>query len=168
MVRVRFEGGEELARRLNALPAALSQRILTAVLKLAAEPMRARMAQLAPRAPGEPDIADHIGISVASRIGATGGGKWRSREEGEAAVAVGPTKAFFYGLYLEYGFQHYKNSGFVSAQPFMRPAFDTVAPQSLGIIGDELWKVLRVAAESGTTPPTSGGRFSDELGGMAA
>lgn len=153
MFTMRIEGGEELARRLNALASALTMKIVMSALYAGAEPMRARMSQLCVRAPGAPDIADNIGVSAATRLGSTGGGRWRAREEGEYAVAIGPTKAFFYGLFLEYGTVK------MSARPFMRPAFDAVAPQSLGIIGQQLWDALRDTANRG--PSFGGGRFSN-------
>lgn len=160
MYAMRFEGGTELARNLNALPVAVSARICMAVLKLAAHPIQERATQLAPHAPGEPDLRDNIGISAASRLGSTEGGRWRAREEGEFAVAIGPTKDFFYGLFQEYGTVRH------GAQPFMRPAFDSEAPKALGIIGRELWIAIRatirpVQAPSvgSTTPAFGGGRF---------
>lgn len=152
---MRFEGGEQLARKLRALPPALSQKILRAALKEAAEPMRARMAAYAPREPGAPDLADNIGISLASRIGSTAGGQWRARHDAfEQAVAVGPTKAFFYGLFQEYGTTRH------GAQPFMRPAFDEVSPESLGILGRALWEAIRKEAGTGSAQvPSAGGRL---------
>lgn len=155
MFTMRFEGGEELGRTLNALPAKLSYRVLIEGLKEAGEPMRQRMGQLAPREPGAPDLADNMGISVASRIGSTEGGRWRAREEGEAAVAVGPTKHFFYGIFQEYGTSRH------GAQPFARPAFDSEAPKALGIMGRIFWTVLASKginrAIRTTSGPISGG-----------
>ena len=145
MWSAKFEGGRELAETLLSLPPALSYRVLIEGLKDAAEPMRARMAQLAPREPGAPDLADNMGISVASRIGSTAGGRWVSREEGQAAVAVGPTKGFFYGLFQEYGTSRHR------AQPFARPAFDSEAPTALGIMGRVYWTIL---ASKGVHRPT--------------
>lgn len=133
---MRFEGGAELARTLESLPAALSYRVLIEGLKEAAEPMRQRMAELAPREPGAPDLAENMGISVADRIGSTEGGRWQAREKEQAVVAVGPTKNFFYGLFQEYGTSRH------GAQPFMRPAFDTTAPIALGIMGRVFWTIL--------------------------
>lgn len=136
-IQMRFEGGEELARTLRALPEALTVRLVRAVLKEAAEPMRLRMARLAPHEPGAPDLRDSMTISVANRIGSTAGGRWRAREDRhEQAVAVGPSKDAFYGIFQEYGTVHH------GAQPFMRPAFDAIAPESLAIIRRALWREL--------------------------
>jgi HK97 gp10 family phage protein len=128
---MRVEGGEELARTLNALPEAVSRKVQLEALKKAAQPMRASMASHAPRGDQPPHIADNIGISVARRRADT--------EEGPSVV-VGPVKGFAYGLPLEYGTRH------TAAQPFMRPAFDTDAPSSLGIVGQELWAALEKRA----------------------
>jgi HK97 gp10 family phage protein len=136
MWSARFDGGEELARTLTALPAALSYRVLIEGLKEAAEPMRSAMGRNAPREPGAPDLADNMGISVASRLGSTSGGRWQAREEGQAAVAVGPTKNFFYGLFQEYGTKRH------GAHPFARPAFDSEAPKALEIMKRVYWTIL--------------------------
>lgn len=138
----KFEGGRELASALRSLPEALSRDVLINALTEAAEPMRQRMSQLAPREPGKPDIADNIGISVANRLGDVGGGRWEARHEDEHAVAVGPTKNFFYGIFLEYGTVKMR------AQPFMRPAFDTEAPRAFSQIGNRIWAAIRDRAMS--------------------
>lgn len=137
MVEVKFEGGEELARTLNALPAELTRKIVLAALFLAAEPMRRSASSFAPREPGAPDLADNIGVSVADRIGSVEGGRWAAREDQQHAVAVGPTKGFYYGLFQEYGTVRHV------AQPFMRPAFDAEATTALTILSDELWWAIR-------------------------
>ena len=134
---MQMTGWKELGARLRALPDAYTRTIVIDALKEAAEPMRARMAQLAPREPGAPDLADNIGISVANRLGDVGGGRWEARHDEEHAVAVGPTKDFFYGLFQEYGTVHHR------AQPFMRPAFDSESGKALTILTQELWKPLR-------------------------
>lgn len=118
-----FEGGEELAAALDRLSTRVSRRLLREALIEGAEPIRRRAGHLAPRAPGAPDLADNIGISV-------------SRSEDEATIAVGPTQGFFYGLFQEYGTVHHR------AQPFMRPAFESEANRALGIVGQALWREL--------------------------
>jgi HK97 gp10 family phage protein len=131
-----WEGGKDLARAIRALPAELQEKAIVASLKDAAEPIRRRMEDLAPREPGKPDIADWIVISVASRIGDVGGGRWEAKHDQEWAVAIGPAKAFFYGLFLEYGTRR------AGARPFMRPAFDTEHPKSLSILASSLWRLI--------------------------
>lgn len=154
MVGLRIEGGQELARNLNALPARVSRRIMNEALRDAAEPMRARMAALAPREPGAPDLADNIVVSVAQRIGSTEGGAWRPRfDDKEAAVAVGPAKNYFYGLMQEFGTVRH------GAQPFARPAFSSEASKALSILTAALWTAIagRGGIQIGTSNvPVSG------------
>jgi HK97 gp10 family phage protein len=119
---VRVEGGAELARNLNSLSTRLSRRIQTDALIEGAGPIQKSASAFAPREPGKPDLADNIGISPL--------------RGGDPAVAVGPTKDFYYGLFQEEGTTRH------GAQPFMRPAFDSEAQRSLAIIGMALWREL--------------------------
>lgn len=152
-----MQGADDLARVLRNLPEAIQRDRMVKALRRGGEPMRERMAQLAPRGRGRDTdfehMADNIVVSLANRIGSTAGGRWRPRDETEHAVAVGPQKSFFYGLFQEYGTVHH------GAQPFMRPAFDSVAPQSLGVIRDELWDMLREYVDREVDTSTMGGRF---------
>lgn len=122
---LRFEGGAELAKNLDQLSIRVQKNVMREALTEGAEPIRSRASQIAPYEPGPPDLRDNIGISTA-----------RVREPGDiAAVAVGPTKGFAYGLLQEVGTSRH------AAQPFMRPAFSE-APKSLSIIGASLWRAL--------------------------
>lgn len=121
MFAMRFEGGQQLAKRLQQLPLNVGRRTMLQALKDGAEPIQERAADLAPRAPGAPDLADHIVVATV-------------RGE-DPTVAVGPTREFLYGFYQEFGTSRH------SAQPFMRPAFNE-SPKSLGIIGGALWRAL--------------------------
>lgn len=136
-----IHGGNELAAKLNALPQGPKKVLLTSGRR-AAEPIRLRASQLAPRAPGAPDLADNIGISSIA-----------TRRQDEVSYAIGPTKAFFYGFYQEYGTIHH------GAQPFMRPAFQSAAPQALGLLGQMLWQEIRALAGQGVNLGGVGGRF---------
>jgi HK97 gp10 family phage protein len=120
-----FEGGTALANALASLSQGVSRRIQREVLKEAAEPMRREMAILAPHEPGPPDLRDTMTISPA-----------RGEDEQEVAVAVGPSKAGFYGSQQEFGNINH------AAQPFARPAFDAKVSESLKLIGDGLWREL--------------------------
>ncbi len=128
-----FSGGQELAKALNALPAAVSVKVQRDALRLAAEPMRAEAAALAPRGPDAPHIAENIVISI-PRTGLA------DVSDEAAVVAVGPDKKYFYGFFWEYGWIHH------AAHPFMRPAFDTKAEASLAIIGQQLWAAIAKAS----------------------
>lgn len=133
----------DLIQRLQALPGAMSQPILVRALKSGATVIQSRAAALAPRSSpdsGQPGhLADHIGVSVAKKV------EGRVLGEQEAAVAVGPTALFWWGLVQEHG----PHDGTYPAHPFMRPALDTGADPALRIVIDELWIALRAAAEQG-------------------
>lgn len=122
-IAMRFEGGDELAANLAKLSMPLSKKIVREALLEAAEPIRAMAARIAPHAPGAPDLRDHIAVAPV-----------RSSELG--AVAVGPTREFYYGFFQEFGTKHH------GAHAFMRPAFDTQAEKALGVLGKALWREL--------------------------
>lgn len=128
MVKMRFEGGAELAKAFEQLTARVSKRTLRESLEEAAEPMRRNMSSLAPRAPGAPDLADNIVIATARTKSVEG--------NQSAAVAVGPAKEFFYGFFQEFGTVHHP------AQPFMRPAFDGGVSKVLSGLARSLWTAL--------------------------
>lgn len=116
--------GRDLAEALSKIPLRVSKRMLREALAEAiGEPMRKRMAQLAPHEPGPPDIRDAIVISNA-------------RLRDEAGVYVGPARGFFYGYFQEFGTANH------SAQPFVRPAFDSEGPRGLGPMGAAIWREL--------------------------
>lgn len=123
-IGMKFEGGAELAKLLDQLSVRTSANVMRAALKEGGEAIRAHAASIAPRAPGAPDIADNIGISTANPRGEA------------AAVKIGPTKGFAYGLPQEFGTVHH------GAQPFMRPAFDAKAGAALNLIGLAIWRAL--------------------------
>jgi len=87
-------------------------------------------------------LADHIAISLARSVGSVEGGRGRSVKvtDYQAAVAVGPEKPYYYGLFLEYGTIKMRR-----AWPFLRPAFDETAPTSLQIIQREIWAALQAS-----------------------
>lgn len=134
-IQMRFEGGKELAEELAKLPSRVGRRMLIQALKDAAEPMRERASRSAPHEPGAPDLRENIAISVTQRIPDSEGGS-RRRDDTEAAVAMGPTKGFFYGFFQEFGTVHH------GAQPFMRPAFDHGASPALDAIRASMWQAL--------------------------
>jgi HK97 gp10 family phage protein len=140
---VRFEGGADLAAVLRALPDDVRPDLMLEGLTQAAEPMRQRMGQLAPRGPDAPHLADSMSIS-------------RLREfdgvrvaETEVAVAVGPAKEFFYGFFWEFGWIRHP-----TPHPFMRPAYDEFRDRAFEVIGQEFWNAV---ARSRSTRSTSGG-----------
>src|SRR5690348_6093500 len=137
MIEWRFEGGAELAKNLRDLPDAVSLGVQRKALRVAAEPIRAHAASMAPRGPDAPHIAENIVIGTPAITGVTA----EHIRDNQAVVAVGPEKSFFYGFFWEYGTIK------LLARPFMRPAFDTQAGVSLGIIGRELDVAIQTATK---------------------
>lgn len=145
-------GGEDLARIFGAMGPAFRP-VLNGMLKRAGEPMRARMASLAPRSSGEiqrPDravghMADHMVISVVRKI------EGEPLTEQQAGIAIGPAAAYWWSRFSEYGTIHQP------ARAFARPAFDTTVDQALGIIQDESWALIRSMSGSSSGPSTGGG-----------
>jgi HK97 gp10 family phage protein len=144
LVSVKFEGGAQLAKNLEALPAALRGRVLRDALREGAELIRARASQLAPRAPGAPDLADAIVV-----------GKVRANADEAAAgavlVGIGVPKRFFYDAMLEFGTKH------MPAQAFYRPALDQEGGRAIKVIGAGLWAALAKAGGTGGRGSSSGG-----------
>lgn len=116
MIGMKFEGGQELASGLRQLSQRVSRSIQYKALRAGAAPVQQSAKASAPYQPGSPDLRENIGVSIA-----------RSRD-GDAALAVGPTKGFAYGLPQEIG------TSKMPAHPFMRPAFDTQQGAALSAV----------------------------------
>lgn len=141
MATLRFEGGKELEAALKSLSTRVSRRIQREALYDAAEPMRRAMAAKAPHAPGKPDLRDTMTISDV-------------REEGNQAVAIGPSKVGFYGSFHEFG------SANQPAIPWARPAFDEKVETALQVLAREIWTALAARGVSRSVTrdvPVSGG-----------
>ncbi len=132
--RVSVAGDKDLMKALNALGERLKKQHLQDALEDAAEPIRARMEALAPTGDEAPHIKDHIGISPATKVEGV------RLHEDQAAVAIGPTKGFFYGWFLEFGTAH------MPAQPFVRPAFDAEHQGALRRLAGVIWNRLKGSA----------------------
>ena len=150
MISVQFEGGKELVAALGTLSKAMSKKILIESLKDAAEPMRARMARLAPK--GDPQ---GVNLSQSMEVMTS-----RGQDALEAAVAVGPTKEAFYGSFQEFGTAHH------AAQPFARPAFDSEKEKALQLLAAALWREL--AARGVNRGTVLGGPVNDSGGGSGS
>jgi HK97 gp10 family phage protein len=138
-VTLRFEGGQQLAAALKGLPSRVSKRMLLEALRQAAEPLRDRMEQNAPVGPDAPHLRDMVVV-----------GPSRGQDAREAAVAVGATRAGFYGSFQEFGTAHH------AAQPWARPAFDATYQQVLRALADEIWIEL---SARGIRRPSGGDGF---------
>lgn len=157
MFSLKIQGGPQLAKALDSLGFTKQRAVLTNILKHGAEPYKTGMERHAPREPPAPDLAANIVIASVTRVSGTETLGSRSRNEGEAAVAVGPAKAFrgtddasakrsaIQPIALEYGTVK------MGAQPFARPAFDEGSDEALKIIQDDIWAELRKQAGTSTT-----------------
>lgn len=126
MISVKLEGASQLLAKLNEMSRPASRQAQREMLRNAAEPIRRGMAVFAPHEPGKPDLRDEMVISNA-----------QGQDGQEVAVAVGPSRAGFYGSFQEFGTSRH------AAQPFARPAFDKHAPDALDILADEIWFSIR-------------------------
>lgn len=142
MVKFKILGGAELASALNDLPSRVSKKVMREALEVAGEPIRQGMQQLAPRRAPAPDIADHMVISTAKVEGLID-------NDQTAAVAIGPARGFFYGLFLEYG------TVFMGAKPFARPAFEAGVQKALAEIVRSTWTALASRGISRSTSAPS-------------
>lgn len=138
MIRAAFGGGREIAAKLETLSKRLNKRVTRDALTTGAYPIQATAQRLAPRRRPAPDMADHIEIGTA-----------RARPGETAAVKVGPTTDHHYAFFVEQGTVH------MSAQPFLRPAFDQNFGKALDIIRDAFWTELAaVGVSQSSSVPT--------------
>jgi len=148
-VNVTMTGAQDLRKRLDSLPHALSRKVQVQALKKGAEPIRAMAASLAPRSEGSGEhLADHIIIAVPSESQLGDEGLFDT-----AAVHIGPARRFFYGSFREFG------TAFQPARPFLRPAFDSQTGRSMNIVLAETWAAIRKALAIGGGRSTTGGNL---------
>jgi len=115
-----IQGLQALMATLGNLPSALDQKqILAKALRVGAEPIRARAAELAPL--GETGkLREEMMISVQQQVASS------------AVAKIGPARLEFYGQFSEFGDSRQ------SAHPFLRPALDEKQEEALRIVGEEL------------------------------
>lgn len=135
-------GHDEIMRALRGLSERVAKRALQDALMESAEPIRQRMETMSKRGDDAPHLKDNIGISRVSRVDGV------RLHEDAAAVAIGPTKSFFYGFFLEFGTVK------MTPQPFARPAFDIEKGTALKHFAAE---VRRMLASKGVSFSRSGG-----------
>lgn len=136
MVGATLTGQNDLVSRMSGLSVELRRSAIVNAVKAGAEPIRARIEELAPAGADAPHIKDNIGISTASKVDGV------KVTEGEAAVAIGPTKGYFYGIFHEFGWKFHP-----SARPFVRSGFEQTKEEALAIVGRELWAAVSAMAK---------------------
>ena len=123
--RITLEGGDELLRQLRRIDESMQGATLTQATADGADVLVQGMRVVAPR--GESGIlASDKGIGMEQSI----------KDTKVAEFEIGPTKRAFYGVFQELG------TIWMSANPFMRPAYDTEKPNVVKAIGDTLRKAL--------------------------
>jgi HK97 gp10 family phage protein len=143
---IRIEGFDQLARNLRNVPKAFSNRLMKQALIQGGEPIRQTAASTAPRAPGAPDLADHIVVSVSRR-----------EQPGDVAVGVGPANERRSDTGANYGVQGFMletGTARMQARPFLRAAFLANVTESLQIVRRVLWEGL---IRAGVTTARGGG-----------
>ena len=128
--RVKLEGFAELDRALRLLPEKMQKAPIRSSMrkvgdKLAAD-MRSRVARSRVH-------SKHIGDAIEIR-------GIKQKVANAVGLAIGPTRAFFYGFFIEKGTSRH------AAQPWARPAFDAWAPTALRELRVILWKRIQSAA----------------------
>lgn len=121
---IEIEGWEELEAKLQQMADNInSQEVLENALMDGAEIVRGAAQAQAPYRTGQ--LSGNIEVSK------------RGREK--YSVRVGPSGSGFYGRFLEYG------TSYMAAQPFMRPALDSVRVQAEAAISDSIWRAVQEA-----------------------
>lgn len=149
MIRMTFEGGDEIAAALATRSARVSRKIQIEALSEAGAPMQKHVRRIAPRAPGAPDVADNINMAPVRK---------RADAPGDISVGIGVPRKFYYDWFLEFGTVDMR------AQPMWRPSFDGNVQAALKTVRDAFWRELaaRGIGRSVTTPsrPTGPGRLT--------
>lgn len=134
-VRMKVEGLKGVDRALEDLPAATAKNVARRVLKKAAQPLIRSAKSRAPVAHG--DLKNSIGVS--SRL-TRSQRRFRNRKKDVVELYVGPSADPASHL-QEFG------SSIHSAQPYMRPAWDTNKRGMLDIVEAEIWQEVAKAAK---------------------
>lgn len=138
-----FKTSGDLDKALMEWAKPVQRAVKLQVLREAGEPIRSRMAALAPRSDEAPHIYQNVVMSPARSVDGV-----RLRED-EAALAIGPDgRVAAHGILQEFGTAHH------GPQPFARPAWDSESPRALRILGDVLWNAVK--KRNGTARSTSG------------
>lgn len=145
---VRITGAREMEAVLRQLPQHIAKQALTKALRAAAEPILDEARALAPVGQeskgrvrlrttrrGKVAIANYGKLKLSLRIATVPA----SQTPHSATVAVSVGKAFW-GLFVEFG------TRFMSARPFLRPAFEAKKTEALNRLGKALGDEIEKAA----------------------
>jgi len=132
---IRISGFKELDEAFKTLPTAVSRRTLRAAIKKALLPVASDASRNAPRDKGV--LGENIKYGTKLARGQQGDSTVR---KGYASGFVGTIRKSAHGLFKEFG------TSKDSAEPFMRPAWDSGKAKVLQVISDESWKSLQKMA----------------------
>lgn len=154
MIGLRVEGFASFDKIMRGLDPTKARGVKVKILRAAAEPIRERMEELVTIGEVAPHIVDHIKVSPVRKVNDQDFGGEMALDEDAAAVAIGPSKDYFYGKFLEFGTAPHGNHPGTPANPFASPAFDEKKDAALKIAADEMWKQIRNSAERSTAGRT--------------
>jgi hypothetical protein len=153
-----FKGFKELYRAIDHLPEVVLKKELEPILVRSLEPMAEYARIMAPNDPltGPPwDLSASIAVGTRQRSGRAK--RDRALGKYDARAYMGPTKfGYPQAIFAEFGTTHRfwkpdpgsdKYVGVMSAQPFMRPAWDSEKKYALGIISRDLGERLHMIAK---------------------
>lgn len=146
-VQQQLIGWTDLARGLGQLPTRVSKRVVRAALMAGGQPIASMASQKAPRAPGEPDLADNIIVAPA---------RSPRGDASTTTVAIGPRASFGPRSHV-YPTAQELGTAFHEAHPYLRPAFEARAHGALGIIGSAIMAALITRDVVGSTRGSGGG-----------
>lgn len=136
-VTVEMEGLKELEKALYELPKATAKNTGRKALRAGAQPILDEYVARVPRDSGDLAASAAISTKLSRRQGALHR-KGSDRDHVEMFVGPGPDPA---AVQQEFGNENH------DAQPALIPAFENNKRKSLKIIGVELWKETKKAAE---------------------
>ena len=133
-IRLEIEGLKEVVESLNQFTDGIARNVTSRALKEAAEPMARAARDAAPRRSGE--LRESISASTRADV------RGRLRNKNIRFAFVGPSYSRFDEFYAPHahlvefgtGARYHKNGkyvGQVSAQPFLRPAFDAYKQKTI-------------------------------------
>lgn len=136
---VTLEGLEETVASMRELAASMNKTIIRRVLKEAGQPLATKASNLAPVDLGKLAFS----VVVATQLTRRHKSEQRNRES-ETEVYIGPAGgvgALYYASHVEFGTVRTR------AQPFMRPAWDSLKGESMRLIAGGLQAEVKKAAD---------------------
>lgn len=141
-ISLKFEGGREIEKALAQLPRSTAKSVTRRVLKKVLEPVRN----------SADAYSEHFNIVVGTRLSPRQKGLARGDFAGHVvSMYVGPVQEDGshapHAHLIEFGtaprsHKSGKYVGFVSPQPFMRPAWDAWSPRMLEELGRLMWEEI--------------------------